>query len=102
MFSWGVKCTGTHLQSTYFLLRYCGIRDPSWAELNHFVNFLNVQLCDCEKSVFCDPEIYGNILQGFRAFAIRLMIQMSRVSFSFNLEKFIHKYEDKKVQVNKS
>jgi hypothetical protein len=64
--------------------RYCGIRDPSWAELFHFVNFLNIQLRDCEESVFCDPVLVGDLLQGFRTFAVRFMIQMSRVSFSFN------------------
>ena len=62
--------------------RYCGIRDPSWAELYHFVNFLNVQLRDCEESVFCDPMLVGDLLQGFRTFTVRFMIQMSRVSIS--------------------
>ena len=62
--------------------RYCGIRDPSWAELYHFVNFLNIQLRDCEKSVFCNPALVGDLLQGFRTFAVRFMIQMSRVSLS--------------------
>jgi hypothetical protein len=48
------------------------------------VNFLNIQLRDCEESVFCDPLLVGDLLQGFRTFAVRFMIQMSRVSFSFN------------------
>ncbi|XP_046860852.1 E3 ubiquitin-protein ligase rnf213-alpha-like [Xenia sp. Carnegie-2017] len=50
------------------LIQYCGIRDPSWAELHHFANFLNVQLRDCEKS----------LLQGFKTFVVRFMIKMSR------------------------
>ena len=69
---------------TRFRFRYCGIRDPSWAELYHFVNFLNIQLHDCEESVFCNPQLVGDVLQGFRTFAVRFMIQMSRVSFSCN------------------
>ena len=76
-----VKHIGT-LQSGKTCFRYCGIRDPSWAELYHFVNFLNVQLRDCEESVFCNPLLVGDLLQGFRTFAVRFMIQMSRVSFS--------------------
>ncbi len=78
-----VKHIGT-LQSGKSCFRYCGIRDPSWAELYHFVNFLNVQLRDCEESVFCNPLLVGDLLQGFRTFAVRFMIQMSRVSFSFH------------------
>jgi hypothetical protein len=78
------KCIRTYIQSGKTCFRYCGINDPSWAELYHFVNFLNVQLRDCEESVFCDPELAGDLLQGFRTFAVRFMIQMSRVSFSFN------------------
>jgi len=36
-----------------FIFRHCGIRDPSWSELHHFVNFLNKQLQDFEVSAFC-------------------------------------------------
>ncbi|CAI9613498.1 unnamed protein product, partial [Staurois parvus] len=35
------------------LLLYCGIVDPSWSELRNFAWFLNLQLRDCEASVFC-------------------------------------------------
>ncbi|XP_046861644.1 E3 ubiquitin-protein ligase rnf213-alpha-like [Xenia sp. Carnegie-2017] len=60
------------------LIQYCGIRDPSWAEIHHFVNFLNVQLRDCEKSVFCHTKLVGDVLQGFKTFVVCFMIQMSR------------------------
>ncbi|NWU89935.1 RN213 ligase, partial [Upupa epops] len=48
----------------HFLL-YCGVADPSWAELRNFAWFLNVQLRDCEASVFCNPDFVQDTLQGF-------------------------------------
>ncbi|XP_046861659.1 E3 ubiquitin-protein ligase RNF213-like [Xenia sp. Carnegie-2017] len=60
------------------LIECCGISDPSWTELHHFVNFLNVQLRDCEKSVFCNAKLVRDVLQGFKTFVVRFMIQMSR------------------------
>ncbi|NXV72438.1 RN213 ligase, partial [Atlantisia rogersi] len=48
----------------HFLL-HCGIVDPSWAELRNFTWFLNVQLRDCEDSVFCNPDFVQDTLQGF-------------------------------------
>ncbi|NXP06002.1 RN213 ligase, partial [Thinocorus orbignyianus] len=47
------------------LLLHCGITDPSWSELRNFTWFLNIQLKDCESSVFCDPEFVQDTLQGF-------------------------------------
>ena len=69
------------------LHRNCGIPDPSWSEIRHFVSFLNSQLRDCEQSIFCDMTLMGAVLagpdvlnlQGFRSFVARFMIQMSRV-----------------------
>ncbi|KAL9988404.1 hypothetical protein ACROYT_G002842 [Oculina patagonica] len=68
------------------LLRNCGIPDPSWSEIRHFVSFLNSQLRDCEQSVFCNMQLMREILagpnvlnlEGFRSFVVRFMIQMSR------------------------
>ncbi|KAJ7339383.1 hypothetical protein OS493_005778 [Desmophyllum pertusum] len=68
------------------LLRNCGIPDPSWSEIRHFVSFLNSQLRDCEQSFFCDMQLMRTILagpdvlnlEGFRSFVVRFMIQMSR------------------------
>ena len=61
--------------------RHCGVRNPSWAELNNFVEFLNIQLCDCEKSVYCNEAIpvVRDVLQGFKQFVVKFMIKMSRV-----------------------
>ena len=58
--------------------RHCGIENPSWSELKHFVNFLNVQLSACEQSVFCS-DMLARDLPGFLDFVIRFMIQMSKV-----------------------
>lgn len=60
--------------------RNCGIEDPSWAELRYFVNFLNSQLQACEESSFCNMDLVGDTLEGFRSFVVRFMILMSRVS----------------------
>ncbi|XP_022796393.1 E3 ubiquitin-protein ligase rnf213-alpha-like isoform X3 [Stylophora pistillata] len=68
------------------LLRNCGIPDPSWSEIRHFVSFLNSQLRDCEQSFYCDMQLMRAILagpnvlnlEGFRSFVVRFMIQMSR------------------------
>ncbi|CAC5425101.1 RNF213 [Mytilus coruscus] len=59
------------------LLRHCGIRDPSWSELHHFVSFLNKQLQDFEVSAFCGLAAVED-LPGFAKFVLRFLIQMSR------------------------
>ena len=64
-----------------FSTRHCGVKDPSWAEIRHFVRFLDIQLQSCEKSCFTNPEFAGDVLTGFKDFVIKFMIQMSRVSF---------------------
>uniref|UniRef100_A0A8D2MIK3 RING-type E3 ubiquitin transferase n=1 Tax=Zonotrichia albicollis TaxID=44394 RepID=A0A8D2MIK3_ZONAL len=61
----------------HFLL-HCGVVDPSWAELRNFTWFLNVQLRDCEASVFCDPGFVGDTLNGFKSFVVGFMILMAR------------------------
>ena len=73
--------------------RNCGIRDPSWSEIRHFVSFLNSQLRDCEQSFFCDMKLMRAVLagpnvpnlEGFRSFVARFMIQMSRVRLVIQL-----------------
>ncbi|CAG2216927.1 RNF213 [Mytilus edulis] len=59
------------------LLRHCGVKDPSWSELYHFVSFLNRQLQDFETSAFCSPIVLQD-LPGFPAFVLKFLIQMSR------------------------
>ncbi|XP_041755240.2 E3 ubiquitin-protein ligase rnf213-alpha-like [Coregonus clupeaformis] len=69
---------GTHVKCLQLLLLYCGIKDPSWAELRNFTWFLNLQLRDCETSVFCDASITGDTLQGFKNFVVDFMILMAK------------------------
>ncbi|XP_052086034.1 E3 ubiquitin-protein ligase RNF213-like [Mytilus californianus] len=57
--------------------RHCGIRDPSWSELHHFVSFLDAQLQDFEVSSFCSSVALQD-LPGFPKFVLRFLIQMSR------------------------
>lgn len=68
-----------------FCFSNCGIRNPSWAELHHFVNFLNSQLQSCEESTFCNMEHVGDTLEGFRSFVVNFMILMSQVQFFLNV-----------------
>ncbi|XP_052062754.1 E3 ubiquitin-protein ligase rnf213-alpha-like isoform X2 [Mytilus californianus] len=67
------------------LLRHCGIRDPSWSELYHFVSFLNKQLQDFEVSAFCCLAASED-LPGFSKFVLRFLIQMSRDFSTRSLE----------------
>ena len=70
------------LQSVSFLIiicySYCGLKDPSWSEINHFIKFLDVQLQSCELSVFCDSKLTGDIFSGLKGFVVKFMIRMSR------------------------
>lgn len=59
-------------------LSYCGMQDPSWGELKNFSWFLNVQLKDCENSIFCDREFLADQLPGFKGFIVKFMILMAR------------------------
>ncbi|KAF4115229.1 hypothetical protein G5714_002718 [Onychostoma macrolepis] len=69
---------GTHVECLQMLFVYCGIVDPSWAELRNFSWFLNLQLRDCENSVFCDVSVIGDILLGFKKFVVDFMILMAK------------------------
>ncbi|XP_053396342.1 E3 ubiquitin-protein ligase rnf213-alpha-like isoform X2 [Mercenaria mercenaria] len=59
------------------LLRHCGLEDPSWSELHHFVWFLNTQLVDFENNMFVSAAAAED-LPGFSTFVLRFLIQMSR------------------------
>lgn len=69
---------GDPFDCIHHLLSSCGMQDPSWAELKNFASFLNVQLKDCENSVFCDPQFLGNQLPGFKNFIVKFMVLMAR------------------------
>ena len=53
--------------------------DPTWTELRHFLWFLNVQLKDCESSVFCKASYIADTLPGFKKFVVQFMLKMSKV-----------------------
>nr|XP_025855696.1 E3 ubiquitin-protein ligase RNF213 isoform X5 [Vulpes vulpes] len=69
---------GTPEECLQYFLIYCGVIDPSWSELQNFAGFLNYQLRDCEASVFCNPHVVGDTLQGFKNFVVTFMIFMAR------------------------
>ncbi|OXB81060.1 UNVERIFIED_CONTAM: hypothetical protein H355_004990 [Colinus virginianus] len=69
---------GSPAECLQLFLLHCGVMDPSWAELRNFTSFLNVQLRDCEASVFCNPEFVQDTLQGFKNFVVTFMILMAR------------------------
>ncbi|KAG5853539.1 hypothetical protein ANANG_G00027050 [Anguilla anguilla] len=69
---------GTHMECLQILFVYCGVADPSWAELRNFCRFLNVQLRDCETSIFCNVDLVGDTLHGFRNFVVDFMILMAK------------------------
>ncbi|XP_047657054.1 E3 ubiquitin-protein ligase rnf213-alpha isoform X2 [Tachysurus fulvidraco] len=69
---------GTHVECLQLLFLYCGVMDPSWAELRNFTWFLNLQLRDCETSVFCDASFTGDTLRGFKNFVVDFMILMAK------------------------
>nr|XP_039257181.1 E3 ubiquitin-protein ligase rnf213-alpha-like [Styela clava] len=60
------------------LLRHCCMQNPSWAQLRHFCSFLNVQLQNCEKSVFCTSPAIKQDLNGLKEFAVKFMIRMAQ------------------------
>ena len=61
------------------LYSYCGVKDPSWAEIRHFVKFLDLQLQSCESSIFCNEDLVGDVMAGLKSFVVKFMIRMSRV-----------------------
>ncbi|XP_067860096.1 E3 ubiquitin-protein ligase rnf213-alpha isoform X2 [Heptranchias perlo] len=69
---------GSHVECLQLFLIYCGVMDPSWSELRNFAWFLNLQLKDCETSVFCDFNFIKDTLQGFKNFVVNFMILMAR------------------------
>ena len=61
-----------------FVVRYCGIPEPSWMELLNFVHFFSLQLMDCEQSVFTSPLLSAD-LRGFKAFVVKFLLEMAKV-----------------------
>ena len=64
----------------YFYRQMTPRKNPSWSEVENFVQFLNAQLSDCETSTFCMEDIVRDTLPGFRKFVVDFMVLMSKVS----------------------
>ncbi|XP_055509816.1 E3 ubiquitin-protein ligase rnf213-alpha isoform X2 [Leucoraja erinacea] len=69
---------GNHVECLQLFLIYSGVMDPSWSELRNFAWFLNLQLKDCETSVFCNFDFIQDTLQGFKDFVVNFMILMAK------------------------
>ncbi|XP_058026835.1 E3 ubiquitin-protein ligase RNF213 isoform X2 [Ahaetulla prasina] len=69
---------GTPGECLQLFLIYCGVLDPSWSELRNFAWFLNLQLKNCETSVFCNADFVQDTLQGFKNFVVKFMILMAK------------------------
>uniref|UniRef100_A0ABM5FN25 E3 ubiquitin-protein ligase RNF213 isoform X1 n=1 Tax=Pogona vitticeps TaxID=103695 RepID=A0ABM5FN25_9SAUR len=69
---------GTPAECLQLLLIHCGVIDPSWSELRNFAWFLNLQLRNCETSVFCNLDFIQDTLQGFKNFVVGFMILMAK------------------------
>ncbi|XP_062976188.1 E3 ubiquitin-protein ligase RNF213-like [Elgaria multicarinata webbii] len=69
---------GTPAECLQLLLMHCGVTDPSWSELRNFAWFLNLQLRNCETSVFCNAAFVQDTLQGFKNFVVTFMILMAK------------------------
>ena len=48
-------------------------------ELNHFLKFLDIQLSSCERSIFCNEDLVGDVMSGLKTFVVKFMIRMSKV-----------------------
>lgn len=75
-----LKLYTIHVHVCAFSFSHCCVENPSWSELRNFIHFLNTQLQDFEKSVYCSA-ILKQDLPGFPAFVLRFLIQMSKVIF---------------------
>ena len=76
------------------ILDDCGVRNPSWAVVRHFVTFLGSQMQDAECNVFCNPNVCGQDLPGFKNFVLKLLIEMSRDFSTPSLNVDLSKVED--------
>jgi len=82
-------CYMIHLE---LFCRNCGLEDPTWSELRHYVHFLSSQLTKVLASPFCGPSL-ARELPGFKSFVVKFMLTMAKVktlrAFVNNQDKFI-------------
>jgi len=60
--------------------RECGLNNPSWRELAHYIKFLSCQIENLEKNDYFG-ENFIDFIPGFRQFAIKSLLQMAKVIF---------------------
>ncbi|XP_067936885.1 E3 ubiquitin-protein ligase rnf213-alpha-like [Watersipora subatra] len=65
------------VQALQLLIQNCGLKEPSWSELRHYVYFLSDQLFKVEKSPYC-LESSAPDLPGFRRFVVQFMFRMAK------------------------
>ena len=58
----------------YNICSYCGLENPSWSELRHFVYFLYDQLYNASRNPWCQDD---ENLPGFKIFVVTFMIRMA-------------------------
>ncbi len=86
-FTYSSKKDESHmLKCLLTLMKYCPIEDPTWRELSYFTSFLNVQLMTSERSIFCNANIVGEDLPGFKTFVVRFLVIMSQDFASRSVE----------------
>ena len=80
-------CVFVLYRSVLYDHRNCGLTDPTWSELRHYVYFLSNQLTKVERSPFC-TQAFADDLPGFRAFVIDFMFRMAKVSLNSHSIEF--------------
>ena len=93
-YSIGDKIFDSPIQFLEITLKYSGLINPSWSELNNFIRYLSQQLLSCERNIYCQQSLSVDEWKGFRTFLINMIIPMSRdivlPSLSNSLENFDH------------
>ena len=88
------KIYDSPIQFLEITLKYSGLINPSWSELNTFIRYLGQQLLSCEQNIYCQQSLRVDEWKGFRTFLINMIIPMSRdiatPSLSNSLENFDH------------
>ncbi|XP_067936891.1 E3 ubiquitin-protein ligase rnf213-alpha-like [Watersipora subatra] len=66
-----------HSDALGLLIRNCGLANPTWSELRHFVYFLSSQLFKVQASPYCSHSHAGD-MPGFRKFVVEFMFKMAQ------------------------
>jgi len=66
------------------ICRYCGVLNPSWYEISHFVRFLNIQLHSSETSHYLKKTVTG-----LKTFVVKFLVRMSKVIMNVLVEMYV-------------